>query len=378
MTNGIDTTPPSPYPGGAFVIARGGHSVIISSSKASGGYIENPASAADQGLSVAETLYVDPTWPAATHATATTVAIQPGGRYDIPSNVKPWGVWVNAVSSGHIFVAVQLIPADQLPATQAELNSEYTQGNYPPTGPSGVLSPILSYLYQEYSLDDDLQAFVNAYNSMMQDIVDTFNGLNLPIYIQDPISGALLDWVGNGVYGYPRPVIVYFDTQVIGPYNTFLFNQKLWAYNRQEQPGPVSAILSDDDIYRRCLTWHFYKGDGKYFSVQWLKKRVMRWVMGTNGTSPNIDNTYQISVTFNPYSQYSIRFINGIRTIKSSYIFNTQKGMVYNAPITNNYNDCNTSYQALVPLPFEQQFAAAMASGVLELPFQYTYNVVIG
>jgi hypothetical protein len=59
-------------------------------------------------------------------------------------------------------------------------------------------------------------------------------------------------------------------------------------------------------------------------------------------------------------------------------MYNSPKGIVYNTPITNTYNDTNTSYQPLVPLPSEKQFAAAMASGVLQLPFQYTYRVVIG
>jgi len=33
------------------------------------------------------------------------------------------------------------------------------------------------------------------------------------------------------------------------------------------------------------------------FNVQWLKRRVLRFLNGANGISPTIDNTYAVSVS---------------------------------------------------------------------------------
>ena len=54
---------------------------------------------------------------------------------------------------------------------------------------------------------------------------------------------------------------------------------------------------TNDDIYRRVITWNFYKGDGFVFSMQWFKRRVFRFLNGPNGISPDIDNTYSVSVS---------------------------------------------------------------------------------
>jgi hypothetical protein len=270
--------------------------------------------------------------------------------------------------------------------------NDYSTNNvpWPPTGPTGATKTIPSYLYQEYSDDSDLQAFVNAYNSMMQNIVDTFNGLNLPIYNQAPVNNgpgkitALMDWVGQGIYGYPRPSISSGSYLEFGTYNTCMYNQMNYydqvtrlivRYNDYVRYYPPNQLVyNDDDLYGRCLTWHISKREGKYFSVEWLKKRVAKFLYGENGTQPNIDQTYQISVTFGPNYEVTIRFVLGIRTITNAamYDYNT---FTYNSLM---YNQIDTSYVALPELPFMQQFQDAVRSGVLELPFQFKFDVVIG
>jgi hypothetical protein len=72
----------------------------------SGGYIVNPISAADQGLSAAEVLYVNQVGPCDTQANGTTIALQPGQSYTvIPLTTSP--VSVAALSASHKFTAVQ-------------------------------------------------------------------------------------------------------------------------------------------------------------------------------------------------------------------------------------------------------------------------------
>jgi hypothetical protein len=200
---------------------------------------------------------------------------------------------------------------------------------------SGTLQKTIpSYLYQQYSDDEDLQAFVASYNAITQQYINTFNGLNLPIYTQ--LSGALLDWVGQGVYGYPRPSLPGTAATSIGPLDTYSPNAQVPLNTQTTTPGTI--YITSDDVYQRLLTWHFYKGDGKVFSINWLKRRIMRFMLGTNGTAPNIPYTYQINVTFG-------------------------SGNVVN--IT-----CPTYPMA----PF---LAAAIASGAAEMPFQWQWTFTV-
>ena len=126
----------------------------------------------------------------------------------------------------------------------------------------GVPKTIPSYLYTLYQDDDDLQAFVAEYNTLTQGYVDWFNQVDLPIYTGPLIVGYFLDWVSMGLYGYVRPA------------------------------GTM------DDVLKRSLTWHFYKGDGRYFDVRWLKRRVMRFLEGVDGTDQGTASTYDVSVVF--------------------------------------------------------------------------------
>lgn len=159
--------------------------------------------------------------------------------------------------------------------------------------PQTLQQTILAYLYEQYADDADLQAFVDAYNSLTQGYLDWFNQNNLAIYTG--LSGYLLDWVGSGLYGYPRPVLTSGTSRRRGPFNTAPYDTLL--FNGQKVVASQNVVVTTDDIYKRCLTWNFYKGDGFYFTTQWLKRRVVRFLVGAAGTSPPIDQTYEVSVT---------------------------------------------------------------------------------
>lgn len=191
---------------------------------------------------------------------------------------------------------------------------------------------IPSYLYQQYSDDTDLQALVTAYNTMAQSYLDWFNTTPLPVYTNEQISGlttapipggldsgfpfgvggfgsflqnatggttqtgGLLDWVGQGLYGMPRPVLSQTSYTLRGGFNTQAFNT-----------GPLGAFVRvargvhytvNDDIYKRCLTWNFFKADGLQFTARWLKRRVARFLQGVNGVNIGTDDTSYISVQY--------------------------------------------------------------------------------
>ena len=192
-----------------------------------------------------------------------------------------------------------------------------------------------------------------------------FNEINLPIYTGDLIAGALLDWVATALYGLARPALPSGKTTFQGPLNTYTFNSL--ALNRLLRLGPSNVYATTDDIYKRILTWHFFKGDGKYFSIRWLKRRVMRFLFGTNGINFNVDATYQIGVSFGPNGVVAITLYQGNRFVTGGSLLN--RWWLNSTPL----NTVKTVFETYAPLPDAAIFQAAVAAGVLELPFQFEF-----
>ena len=202
-----------------------------------------------------------------------------------------------------------------------------------------VTKVIPSYLYTQYADDEDLQTFVAVQNSLTQQYIDWFNQTPLPVYTDAAISGLLLDWIAAGLYGLRRPTLSSGKYKTLGPLNTVTPNT--FALNASKKISSGTYFATNDDIFKRCLTWAFYKADGKTFSIRWLKRRVMRFLAGTNGTSDTIAETDQISVTFTGPAEVTITILAGAIDVSTAEIFKE-----------------------------------AVDSGALEMPFQFTFVVV--
>jgi len=228
---------------------------------------------------------------------------------------------------------------------------------------------IPSYLYIQYNDDDDLQAFVEAYNALSQELITWFVEINLPIYTGPLIVGALLDWVALGLYDQARPTLPSGRDRKLGPYNTLQFNSL--AYNAQTTVQSTEFYATTDDVFKRIITWNFYKDDGRQFSVRWLKRRVMRFLLGENGAGGEVDQTYRVSVGFGADSQVDIRILAGLRSVTG--------GAVYNMHGFNDqpFNGLETVFQQYVPLEFAPIFKAAVDGGALQLPFQFDWIVTV-
>ena len=300
---------------------------------------------------------------------------------------------------------------------------------FPPSGPVTMTRVIPSYLYEQYDDDPDLQAFVQAFNGLGQSYIDTINGLNLPIYTAPNITGALLDWVAQGLYGMQRPYINSGSINFIGAINTYALNYPKLAINGDLDVNNIVSTLVSDDIFKRILTWHFYKGDGKVFNLQWLKRRIMRFLLGADGAAPNVADTSRISITFGagriiqvissitvtvipmgPLNSYSINTIGGagrglaingdyvstqtlsritntltpgyqvtitiieiVTTLQvgplNTFVINSSgrgRGMPMNADLTTTVSFSNLDATTLIN---------AINTGVLELPFQFTWTI---
>lgn len=200
--------------------------------------------------------------------------------------------------------------------------------------------------------------------------MDWLNQVNLPIYTGPLIIGYFLDWVSRGLYGYERP----------------------------------SGM--PDDILKRALTWHLYKGDDKYFDVRWLKRRVMRFLDGINGTDQGTSTTYNVSVTFGTGYTALIQAGNTVITgavydgwVYSNQIFPnglTNSRQSYGPPALTYGDECyngnpptNISNPQIVPVrnswtitlltPFANgpDLKTAIDAKQLELPFQLQFEVVL-
>lgn len=229
-----------------------------------------------------------------------------------------------------------------------------------------ISKTIKSYLYFEYNDDEDLQAFITAYNTLTQIYVDWFFTISLPVYTEPQINGALLDWVALGLYGIARASIGIFVNRLQGTLNSY-------EMNTTEMNGFSSVVnyTLTDDQYKRVLTWHFYKGDGKYFTISWLKRRIERFLYGTNGTDYS-NPTYSISVIF--IDSYTVlinaptqmfTLLNGSGTMNSF-----EMNSVASKPNSGIFYSITTL--PTVDLSF---LKLAIDSKILELPFQFNYIV---
>lgn len=204
--------------------------------------------------------------------------------------------------------------------------------------PTSIQFIIPAYLYEQYRDDQDCQAFIDAYNAIAQTYLNWFNTINLPIYTG--LSGALLDWVAQGLYGIARPSIALSQTSGSGAFNTYKIDQIPIDGSTAATTSQVFVVT--DEIFKRIITWLFYKGDGRQFSVTWLKRRIMRFLNGVAGTDPDVDQAYQVSVQFTGTTVVNI-----------------------------------TINQGSAPTTYAPVLRAALLSGVIPLPFQFTYNVLL-
>lgn len=220
-----------------------------------------------------------------------------------------------------------------------------------------------SYLYVQYQDSDDIQYFVNAYNALAQIYMDWFCNVELPIYTG--LNGALLDWIAAGLYGLKRPTLPYGRSVISGPYNTFAYNTTAFdTLLRIGNADPTNYVTSDD-TFKRCITWNFYKGDGKVFNVRWLKRRVERFLDGVDGVDPGISTTYDVRIIFGAGTLVNIVILGGAVSFTRRAAYNT---FAFNT----------VAFDGSVPVYSTSRGAilrAGIETGALQLPFQYRYAV---
>lgn len=95
----------SPIVGEKTSITTGGTAVEVIPANPNGGFITNPLTSTDQGLSSPEVLYISPVGVATLFGNTITFALQPGQTWNVIPGQETVTT-VNAASSGHKFSAV--------------------------------------------------------------------------------------------------------------------------------------------------------------------------------------------------------------------------------------------------------------------------------
>lgn len=235
---------------------------------------------------------------------------------------------------------------------------------------AGVQVTIFAYMYQQWTTGtgaDDLASFVNAYNSVTQNYINWFCGASLPVYTgQSGLAiGGTLDWTALGIYGFERPFLPLGTPMAEGPINTFVMNDPHVPMDGWYVVEPSTFYTATDDIFKRIMTWHLYLGDGKNFSTRWLKRRVMRFLTGVNGTGGANAISSEIIVALDSFGQpvYWPTYYNVDDTSNISFVISGDT-----ATITIH----NSSSYPAAPI-----LQAAIASGVCEVPIAYDWTVTL-
>ena len=162
--------------------------------------------------------------------------------------------------------------------------------------PPEPLQEILpSYAYQQYADDENIVAFVDAFNGLSQGYLDWFNQTSFGLYTSPQVVGPLLDWVGQGLYGIGRPVFSSGSTAYLAGLNSQPLNRVALNGHRYLQSG--TATVASDDLYKRVLTWQTYIGDGRFFTCDLFRRRIARFLYGVNGTDITLSQAQAVSVT---------------------------------------------------------------------------------
>lgn len=216
-----------------------------------------------------------------------------------------------------------------------------------------------SYLYTQYSDDDSLQAFVQAYNGIMQGYLQWFNDTPLGLYTSPNINGTLLDWTAQGIYGVNRPVVSSSVKRVRGGFGSRNYGTNPYGTHLVQISGVAS--IANDDYYKRTLTWCLYQGDADNIDITWLKKRIARFLYGPDGSDVSADMLNMISIMPNmmvPNAGYATR----------SYGKKPAYGKIFMRSVK------SVQLSIKMPdIPSASVFIAFINQGILPMPIQVSY-----
>jgi len=130
-------------------------------------------------------------------------------------------------------------------------------------------TPIQPYLYDQYryaaGAADMFAVHKSAMNARWAALRDTY--INLPDYTNETITGTLLSWVCESIYGVRRPILQYAITKYdVSEYDTALYDLA------------SDAILAPDDVLRKIVAWNCKRDIMGPFSIPVLKHKCAEFL----------------------------------------------------------------------------------------------------
>ena len=221
-----------------------------------------------------------------------------------------------------------------------------------------------AYVYVQYNDDPYVTAFFTAYNELAQGYLNWFNETPLPVWTSPSISGGLLDFIGTNLYGTARPVIsTVVANLTYGAMGTRAMDTMAMDSYQLIKTG--TAQPADDDLYKRTLTWIHYKGDGYQATIEWLRRRIARFLYGANGGDIDVGLITNVSISATgSLSQMAM----------DSLAMNAQ---AMNSARVSNVNLRGVVYITIPSTTVSQYFIDLFTAGYLPAPFQMTYKTGI-
>ena len=219
-----------------------------------------------------------------------------------------------------------------------------------------------AYPYDQYSDDPNVSAFFTAYTQIAQGYLQWYNQNCLGLYTGQ--SGPLLDWIGPNLYGLPRPVVGTQSQTQQGAIGTFASGTQAIGINKITRNDTAQSV--SDDIYKRYLTMWLYMGDGKQMSIDWIRRRVARFLFGANGSDIPVQDIQQVSVAIPLMPRRGAIGTFAIGTQAIAVLPAQTKYAVHALNIGIPSGNVSTQFQLL------------FNAGLLPLPFQINFTVSIG
>lgn len=225
-----------------------------------------------------------------------------------------------------------------------------------------------AYLYAQYSDDENLQAFIDAFNAIAQGYLNWYINTPLAVYTSDAIYGPLLDLVAANIYGLTRPIVSSLNVHESGFYGNdgYGFGS---AYAMAEIVESGTAYVATDDVFKRVMTWTLWKGLQEIqVSIDWMKKRIARFLYGVNGSDAPVSDMQNISIVPSMYLQMA-----GYGESTDSYGWGPAYGE--GQQVQTRTIDLTIT---LPNIPMAKIFAALLDQGYLPMPTQVNWTVDVG
>lgn len=184
-------------------------------------------------------------------------------------------------------------------------------------------TPIQPYLYDQYRYASGAANMFAvhraALNARWAELRDRY--VNLPDYTSETITGTLLSWVCESIYGVPRPTLQYSITK----YDVSTYDSALYDLASDAIPAP-------DDVLRKIVEWNCKRDMMGPFSIPVLKHkcaaflgvpvesiyvsqsgRVFTVSVPTNYYSPSLQACFELSVVNLPCEYQMVLEVDAIR-----------------------------------------------------------------